>query len=265
MNKNFSTTVKAVGSEGDRTLEFIGTTELEDRDGDVMVTSGGDFTNYMKNPVFLAMHNFESLPVGRTLKVIPDLIGKKTSFVVKFPTIEELSSNPQTPSEHALFADTVYRMYKGGYLNAVSIGFNGIEFEPRKANNGRPYAQLYKKYELLEISAVPIPANADALRRAKAAGVLNAKTAKFFEVDIDDITPEQFRAMLSDKFKSVLKPKEFDLSKIEFPKKKNDGPFVLSSGEEITKKQLHEMIKDGLREQGFYEMLEDLERRVNGL
>ena len=62
---------------------------------------------------------------------------KKLSFKLYFPTIEELSSNPKIPSEHALFVDTIYNMYKNGFLNASSVGFRGLKSAPRE-DDARP-------------------------------------------------------------------------------------------------------------------------------
>ena len=64
----------------------------------------------------------------------------------------------------------VGQMYKLGFLHAVSCRFRGIEWKWTEDVN-RPYGIDFIKQELLEYSCVTIPANPDALLKAKAAGV----------------------------------------------------------------------------------------------
>jgi outer membrane biosynthesis protein TonB len=67
------------------------------------------------------------------------------------------------------FADTqeardVFDLYEGGFLNAFSVGFKPIEiaYEERVPGSSEMGA-VFKKAELLENSAVPVPANPGAL------------------------------------------------------------------------------------------------------
>jgi hypothetical protein len=67
-------------------------------------------------------------------------------------------------------ADVVYQMIKGGFLNAVSVGFSPIEWK-QTSDKSRPGGIDFSKVELLEISIVPIPALPSALVQARAAGI----------------------------------------------------------------------------------------------
>jgi phage head maturation protease len=65
-------------------------------------------------------------------------------------------------------ARIAYGLYKGGFLNAVSVGFIPLRWED--GGNGSASAQgspaprrRFLEQELLEVSAVAIPANPDAL------------------------------------------------------------------------------------------------------
>lgn len=147
-----------------RTIRFVGSDESVDRDGDVIQIDGWDLTAYMKNPVVLYGHNYYDLPVGRA-SVVVDKRARQLLFDIKFPTIEELSSDPSNPSEHALRVDAIYNMAKAGILNTVSVGFRGLESEP--SSTGR----IFKKQELLEVSIVPVPANSNAVVLARSANV----------------------------------------------------------------------------------------------
>ena len=143
---------------GDRSVQFTISKEVVDRDGDILRASGVDFTNYMKNPVFLSFHNSREFPLGKVTKFWVE--GNEVKAIVYFPTLEELSTDPNNASEKAKLVDFTYHCYKTGMLNAVSVGFIPIEWI--ETDNG--YDIL--KWELLEFSAVAVPANQDAIAQA---------------------------------------------------------------------------------------------------
>lgn len=143
---------------GDRSVQFTISKEVVDRDGDILRAGGVDFTNYMKNPVFLSFHNSREFPLGKVTKFWVE--GNAVKAIVYFPTIEELSTDPAQASEKAKLVDFTYHCYKTGMLNAVSVGF--IPLEWTESENG--YDIL--KWELLEFSAVAVPANQDAIAEA---------------------------------------------------------------------------------------------------
>lgn len=143
---------------GDRSVQFTISKEVVDRDGDILRASGVDFSNYMKNPVFLSFHNSREFPLGKVTKFWVE--GNEVKAVVYFPTLEELSTDPNNASEKAKLVDFTYHCYKTGMLNAVSVGF--IPLEWIETDNG--YDIL--KWELLEFSAVAVPANQDAIAQA---------------------------------------------------------------------------------------------------
>ena len=168
MNKMLMTpVVKMAGEEVDRVLRFVGTDESFDRMGDLIEFDGWDFKAFEKNPVFLWAHDKGTPPIGKVIKLEKDIKGKRVMFDVQFPKMEEMT-DPMNPSEHAKFTDSIYRMYQNGFLSAVSVGFNSRDFE-RMADGGL----RFKSQELLELSAVPVPANANALQAAKAFGIDN--------------------------------------------------------------------------------------------
>lgn len=147
-----------------RVIRFIGSDESIDRDGDTISIDGWDVSAYMKNPIVLFGHDYYNLPIGKTISVTADKRARQLLFDISFPTIEELSTNPATPSEHALKVDAIYNMAKAGILNTVSVGFRGIDYEPTATG------RAYKRQELMEISIVPVPANPNAVAILRAAG-----------------------------------------------------------------------------------------------
>lgn len=144
----FAAEVKAV--EGDkRELQFTISTDSVDRMGDTIDVKGWKLDAYRKNPVVLWAHDNESLPVGKATKVwIED---GKLKATAEF-----------TPEGMARFNDTVFDMLKGGFLNAVSVGFMPEDYKFTESADRR-FGIDFLKQELLEFSVVSVPANSEAL------------------------------------------------------------------------------------------------------
>jgi HK97 family phage prohead protease len=148
-----------VATAEDRTFTFVFSDESVDRYGDVIFARGWDLANFNANPIALAVHDSSAIGsvVGKAKNVRVE--GSRLIGDIEFMSGE---INP--------LAETVYQMVKGGFLKTVSVGFQPIEWELAK-DKARPQGVNFKKQELLEISIVPIPANANALVQAKAAGI----------------------------------------------------------------------------------------------
>jgi HK97 family phage prohead protease len=111
-----------------------------------------DKSSYEKNPVVLYGHDANSLPVGKSLWQ------KKTVLANGNKAIIAKTKFADTPE-----GNTVYALWKDGFLNAASIGFLPKTYEPILQEN-RFIGYDIKEWELLEYSIVPIPANQEALR-----------------------------------------------------------------------------------------------------
>lgn len=157
---------------GDRSVQFTISKEVVDRDGDILRAGGVDFANYMKNPVFLRFHNPHDFPLGKVTKFWVE--GDRVKAIVYFPTLEELSSDLGNVSEQAKTVDFVYYAYKTGLLNAVSVGFIPLEWTETKTGYD------ITKWELLEFSAVAVPANQDAIAEAVKSFGLDESVVKDF-------------------------------------------------------------------------------------
>lgn len=175
---------------GDRSVQFTISKEVVDRDGDILRASGVDFTNYMKNPVFLSFHNSREFPLGKVTKFWVE--GNAVKAIVYFPTIEELSTNPEQASEKAKLVDFTYHCYKTGMLNAVSVGFIPLEWTETKDGYD------ITKWELLEFSAVAVPANQDAIAEAVKSFGLDESVVKDF------LTTEKSGKRISAATKEIL-------------------------------------------------------------
>ena len=118
----------------------------EDRKGDVIDPSGWELDGYRRNPVFLWAHDRSKPPIGKSQRIWVE--DGALYAVVEF-----------APTD---FAREIAELYERGFMRGVSVGFLPLETEFRQASNGRR-AYLYRRQELLEISAVPVPMHDDAL------------------------------------------------------------------------------------------------------
>lgn len=161
--------------KGRRVLRFRGATENVARDGGILESDGWRLDEYAKNPVFLYAHQHEGLPLGRTLSVERD--GSNLDFEVEFPEA----------GVHG-FADTVFDLYRTGFMKAVSVGFRVNEKktrDPTPEERERGAEWVSTDHELLELSAVPVGADPDALMTA--ARALPKSAAKHLrQIGLDD-------------------------------------------------------------------------------
>jgi HK97 family phage prohead protease len=150
--KTYDTEIKAEGGES-RRVQFLISTDAVDRDNDVLDPKGWQLENYMRNPIIPFAHDYKSLPVAKCLKI--GTTPKGLEALAEFP-----------PKGTYQFADTVYDMLKAGFLNATSVGFRPLDFEPALDRKGFNF----KSQELTEFSIVPIPSNPQALVQQRSAG-----------------------------------------------------------------------------------------------
>ena len=142
--------VQKDGGPGPR-LSFILSTDEVDRHGDVISPDGWDLESYRSNPVFLWAHDYARPVIGRALQTWTD--SRRLMAQVEFAP---------TP-----FAQEVAALYAAGYQRGVSVGFKPLSYEERRQEKtGAVIGIRFLEQELLEASAVPVPANRNALRRA---------------------------------------------------------------------------------------------------
>jgi len=152
-----------------RIVRYVFSTPAVARDGHTI--QGWDVANFLTNPVFLWAHEADALPVGKVVDLDADARGLRGG--VQYATAEE---NP--------FADTVYRLVTGGYLNATSVSWLPLEWSFSK-DKSRPGGIDFKLAELLEISQVPVPAQPEALATARAAGIDTGPLFRWAEKVLD--------------------------------------------------------------------------------
>ncbi len=174
----------AVAPNEDRPLTVVASDESADRLGDVVRADGWDLDAYKHNPVFLWAHDYTRTPIGRSSWVGVD--GSKLLATVEFaPTA---------------FAQEVELLYRQRFLRAVSVGFRARAFSFRKGRDGSVDGVEYTRQELLELSAVPVPANPHALAKALEGGLDAPRLRPLFTFDLPAscIAPEDAHRVLSE-------------------------------------------------------------------
>ena len=140
--KEFTVESKALD---DGSYEAVITTSAKDRQGEIVVSTGIDVGNYMKNPVVLFAHDYASPPVAKALSLTTTAEGITARFIFPEKGISQR-------------ADEIHAFWDAHFLNAVSIGFIPQEWAQDATD------PTITKAELLEFSIVPVPANQEALR-----------------------------------------------------------------------------------------------------
>ena len=139
------------GNASSKAYLVVASTGDIDRHGDTVAPDGWRLDAYRANPVVLWAHDYRQPAIGRA----PAVWQQDGAL---------LASIEFAPTD---FARTVAGLYQQGYQRGVSVGFRPIRFEERRdARSGAFLGIRFLEQELLEISAVPVPANRDALLRA---------------------------------------------------------------------------------------------------
>src|SRR6266699_1903650 len=149
-------------------LDFIASDETLDRCDEVIQAGGWRLDAYQRNPVFQNAHQYGDIifTLGKALITevryrTPRQAPPGLSTLNSQPSTAYLFQRVQFATEANPMARIAYALYKGKFLNAVSVGFIPLRWE-----NGSPELGFRRKYleqELLEVSAVGIPANPNAL------------------------------------------------------------------------------------------------------
>jgi len=151
--RNFNTGEVKVADGQPRTLVVKISTPTPDRSKDTVQPQGMDAENFLKNPVVLFAHNYSDMPIARCTSL-------KVSDTGILATV-------QFPDEGVYDkADTIYEMYKQGFLNAWSIGFMPTDYDENSVGGYN-----FKTWELFEFSSVPVPDNPEALTVMRSKGI----------------------------------------------------------------------------------------------
>ena len=140
----------------DQAITFVLSTDDVDRHGDVISADGWVLDAYRENPVLLWAHDYRHPAIGRAAKMWTE-------------PHRLLADMEFAPTE---FAQEIGSLYRSGFQLGVSVGFKPLRFEERRDEKTGAFLGLwFLEQELLEVSAVPVPANRSALRRSDGSGL----------------------------------------------------------------------------------------------
>lgn len=123
-------------------LRIVAATAGKKADGLDLQMDRVDLERFERNPLVLYGHfafGRENLPIGRSERTWTE--GDRLMMDLAFDSGDQ-------------FAAEVERKYRGGFLNAFSIGFDPINVD----DDGVP-----ERWELMEVSAVPLPLDPNAV------------------------------------------------------------------------------------------------------
>ena len=208
----------------DSCLDFVSSDATVDRFDEIICPEGWQLDTYRRNPVFQNAHQYGDIifTLGRALiteirPAAPKSDGGGsaspggTSSASTVADRQVLYQRIQFAIDANPIARIAYQLYKGKFLNAVSVGFIPLRWEdadgsthparewgrsartpqqavpddglhPLSTNNAQPstfsqqastrFVRKYLEQELLEVSAVAIPANPNALALACKSGAI---------------------------------------------------------------------------------------------
>jgi HK97 family phage prohead protease len=145
------------GGTQSRSISFVLSDESVARDGHTIATKGWELDNFYRNPVVLWAHDSSQPPIGRMTYVTRQ--GSRLVGTVEFADAETYP-----------FAETIFKLLRGGFLNAVSVSWMPLEWVWSK-DKSRPGGVDFLRQELLEVSVVPVPALPTAIATARSAGI----------------------------------------------------------------------------------------------
>jgi HK97 family phage prohead protease len=139
-----------------RLVEAVISTSSVDRDGESVVSEGCDYGPYMANPVVLLDHD-----PGKIVAVCRKIAKSRNAITATL----EFPRRPAGVDDW--LPDQAYAQARSGLLRGVSIGF--LVREQRKptardrATFGEECKSVISKFELVEITLTPTPANDEAV------------------------------------------------------------------------------------------------------
>jgi HK97 family phage prohead protease len=181
--------------EAARTVDFIASTDAVDTYDEIVDQGTWELDIYRANPVVLFAHKSRELPIGKSVDVA--VRNGRLECRIQFAA-EDM--NPE--------AERVWKLIKGQFLRAVSVGFipRDVKWEKR---DGKDVFVLYNN-SLREISVTPVPANHEALAKMRAralAGRPANEAPRAQENDMDEKTKQELEAQLAAATKAIEEAK----------------------------------------------------------
>lgn len=181
----------SITKSDDGSFIAVASTNREDRHGEVVDNNGWDLKAYKKNPVILWAHDHTEPAIGTAKKIWVDGEGKKAKLMIQ-PVIHEITEK----------AKAVKQLIEQGIIRSLSVGFKPME---------SPDGITFTQNELLEVSMVNVPANADAMMMAYKSLKQNGfKDSVIKEIGVETQVVDKLVSMEKDieELKSVVKAQQ---------------------------------------------------------
>ncbi len=254
--------IKAI-NEIERSLVCTISTGCVDRMGESLDPKGVNLKDYQKNPVVLWAHDYSTPPIGKAVWVKKDNATGGIISKVQFADTD--------------FAKEIFKLYQGGFMKAFSVGFLPKEiyrnYQQENYNKTKDPYITFTKWDLLEYSAVPVPANPEALALAMSKGVISGDTKKKIEemgikgvtelnIDIDVNNEEQITEFDHEDKEAA----DIEESKQVAEKNTDTGLEELLAENKLLKEQIIQLEADNcyLRYEQ-YKFLESNKKTVSGI
>jgi len=141
----------------ERVFRFRASDDTVDRYGDVILASGWRLSDYVKNPVIMAFHDYSRWPIG-----VADAVG-----IVDNALMIDCEFDPPDVDEAA---DLVFRKIKQGTVKSGSVGFSWSQCIMANEKGAEQYfknypqaRRIFLEQDLIEFTICPLPANPNAL------------------------------------------------------------------------------------------------------
>lgn len=157
-------------------LTAIASTNSVDRHGEIVDNNGWELKAFKKNPVLLWGHDHNEPAIGVSKKTWIEGSGKQAKLMIT-PVFHDVTEK----------ARAVKALVEMGVIKTLSVGFKPLE---------SPDGVTFTKNELLEVSVVNVPANADAM-------MLAYKTMKQAEISEETITEMGMQTEIMEKLVSM--------------------------------------------------------------
>lgn len=167
-------------------LDFVASDDTLDRYGEILVPSGWRLDNYRRNPVFQNAHQYGDIIFTLGKALITEVRAGNPGSPHAALRNPHLYQRIEFAVEANPMARIAYALYRGRFLNAVSVGFIPVRWEDdapsssssSSSSSSNPVRRRYLEQELLEVSAVGIPANPAALQLGLEAGAIEKTDLK---------------------------------------------------------------------------------------
>ena len=180
--------VKEIGETDGFLQSVVGSTSTVDRYGESIDQKTWILDSFKKNPVILWAHNLtlgeDRPPIAKAVNV--EVKKNKLIFDIQFDMADP-------------FAADIFRKYKEKFLNAFSVGFISHKVMEQDDDS----APVLMDNELLELSAVPVPANPEALQALKK----RSFAVRSFKSMIDEVEEKDIKEAVKSKKEVDPEPK----------------------------------------------------------